>query len=165
MNRRDRLYYRKRLPFLCEIDRITNSFNHETKLADLVDKYMKHELMDALRKSLDDPFALRQYRLCDPDFYKGMRIILYGAGSMGCDLYPQFKQIENCNIIAWVDRDAEILKDKLPVKGVEVLFEEDYDFVVLAIRECNIRCNITRDLRQKGISDEKIIGAQFEFIY
>lgn len=87
---------------------------------------------------------------------KGMKVILYGAGSMGAAYWYQLKDF--CSIIGWVDRDAGS-KHGLDCK---IFYPSDinYEFadvVLIAVKNKNTVAEIEENLVKMGVPKEKII--------
>ena len=165
MNKIDRFYYKRRLPFLCEIDRIMRTLKCDDNLCELVDIYIKQELIGALRKSILVPFALKQYTLKKSEDYENKRIALYGAGNVGRDLFTELERIKGCKICVWVDKNAELMQGDIPVQRVERLLDEEYDLVVLAINDSKTAQRISDDLERMGISADKIKVAETTLVH
>ncbi len=95
---------------------------------------------------------------------KNSKIILYGAGDVGRDLYRQNELVEYVKILLWVDRDPGRTANKIGrVCGVEELiqFPQVYDYVLIAIDDERICGEVKKDLTKKGISAEKIIWSRY----
>ena len=132
----------------------------DEELQDKIDKYLKNELMTALRRSIKDPFAIQQYRIASPDIYDGKDIVLYGAGDVGKDFYSQLMREERCNVKAWVDIAAETLGGTLPVVGLDAFLDMSCDVVILAANEQRIAENMKKTLLNIGVPEYKIVWAE-----
>ena len=76
----------------------------------------------------------------------GSEIILYGMGKAGNVFYRQIIQTRCCNIIAWADIKAEHIGNKY-----------SFDYVVIAIQNKILACNIAEKLFSWGVDKNKII--------
>ena len=86
------------------------------------------------------------------------KVVLFGAGDVGRDLYIQLKQTKWCKVIAWVDSAYEKYRYKgFPVDDKKVLSDESCDYVLICIRNVKITQEIKNELISKGIPAEKII--------
>lgn len=85
------------------------------------------------------------------------RIVLYGAGKFGVELYNRIQDFERVTIASWVDKmEKENYEYPDEVQPVETLWETDFDQVVVAVLNENTANEIKKELVQKGISQEKI---------
>ena len=85
------------------------------------------------------------------------KIIIYGAGKIGRKFYQYY--IKTCDIIAWVDQKYEILPYLFCEKilSPSIIYELDYDYLVIAIGKKDIRDKIKSDFINDGINPNKII--------
>lgn len=86
---------------------------------------------------------------------KGSRIILYGAGRVGCSYYRQILYSGYCRLVAWVDKDHQ--EKGMGIRSPEVLLEETYDHVIIALNGQRGAKRLSADLERKGIPGGKII--------
>lgn len=89
----------------------------------------------------------------------GKRVILYGAGNVGKWYYKQLLKEDGCIFVAWVDKNAEYLKEHemLPVVGVEGLDTMEYDYIIIAVYDEGVYQMIRDELGAKGIPQEKLL--------
>jgi len=85
------------------------------------------------------------------------KIILYGASTLGQTFYEQIKQLQYCNVVAWVDKNYEAytefgVREVAYVKGLE-----DYDYIIIAVYNQEIAGNIRKDLISMGVRKDKIV--------
>ena len=90
----------------------------------------------------------------------GSEIILYGMGKAGNVFYRQIIQTRCCNIIAWADIKAEHIGNT--VEGIPRILPEEikkysFDYVVIAIQNKILACNIAEKLFSWGVDKNKII--------
>ncbi len=86
------------------------------------------------------------------------RIVLYGAGNIGKRYYQQFKEGKYAEIVKWVDKQFYTLREEgLPVDNVESIGDVDYDYVFISIADEKIASEIISNLKQMGVSDQRII--------
>lgn len=86
------------------------------------------------------------------------RVILYGAGAVGRDLYRLHKSYKDLEIILWVDQNwEELQKEGLAVCAVEKIYYASYDYIILAVKEEEAADAIGGSLRRQGISDARIL--------
>lgn len=87
------------------------------------------------------------------------RIIIYGAGSVGQSYFKQLNQGKYANVIAWVDKKYnEIINIcNFDIKNPDIVINEIYDYVVIAVLDAKIKREIHDWLREKGVPEEKIV--------
>lgn len=80
------------------------------------------------------------------------RIVIYGAGRFGTELYRYMSKTCNYNIVFWTDRSGkEYLDDINDIEKVE------YDYILVAVLLRDVVIQIIDDLTMRGIPSEKII--------
>lgn len=88
-------------------------------------------------------------------------IILYGAGENGKKLYYQISLYDSKSIVAWVDLKKEFYVEKgYPVKSIGNIFLKKYDYLVLTMKNREVRENLCYMLQQAGIKKNKILTAE-----
>lgn len=92
------------------------------------------------------------------EIFKGASIILYGAGYVGQMFHHQIVLSEYCNIAAWVDKAYQREElGRMGVVGIEALYTEVYDYVVLAVQDRGMAEEIAEQLVSYGVCRDKII--------
>ena len=84
------------------------------------------------RKRISDR-SKSQIRLCY-GMEKGSKIVIYGAGNLGNNLYTVFKKKKIFDVVLWVDKwFEECSKRGLPVENPESIKEVRFDYIVIAV--------------------------------
>ena len=161
MNHTDHGYFVRHMPYLYHLERDIGSQLSNRKFEESVRKFIRHSLMAAIRRSSDDPYAVRMYRINDIDKLIGKKVVVYGAGDFGKDYYSQLMMHPGCNVVAWVDRNAKKLRDYLPVAEPQSISGLDYDYVILATGSTMLSENMRNDLIDMGVSESKIIFCDY----
>lgn len=86
---------------------------------------------------------------------KGERIIIYGAGNIGRLYVKQLKMLDYCDVILWADKNYELFSSE--VSNPEEILEVEYDKVIIAIADQNVKKQATKSLLKLGIRRETII--------
>lgn len=86
---------------------------------------------------------------------KGSKIVLYGAGRVGNDLYEQAVQSEFCQVVLWVDKDYLNKRDE--IISPEKIKNCEYDCIVIALAETEIVKEVEKYLKSLGVEEEKIV--------
>ena len=137
----------------------------------LIESFKDSEYYDMFKKQIEyyymysvnlkkmkykDYFYSREFLFPFEKVQKNAQIILYGAGSVGSTYYKQIEKSGYCQIVLWVDKNAEILRDNR-IKNIDCVDNYSCDCVVIAIENRNI-CNSVREwLLNRGVTEDKIV--------
>lgn len=89
---------------------------------------------------------------------KKSKIVIYGAGIVGCDIYAAQSILKEYSITAWVDKNFEIL-DNQEIKPPQFLKNCEFDFIVVAVEKMNIFKEVSSYIIENGLGkEEQIIG-------
>lgn len=87
----------------------------------------------------------------------GKNYILYGAGAVGISYYKQIQNMDEGNLVLWVDRNWEKLMELDGViNPVESIKEVEYDCILLAVEKEELAEDIRKKLLEMGVQPEKI---------
>lgn len=87
----------------------------------------------------------------------GSRIILYGAGRYGNQLYDILASCKEKKIVQWIDRNYESIKNsKRSLAGLEALGQEEYDCVLIGVVSKESADEIRAELMCRGVPAWKI---------
>ena len=88
---------------------------------------------------------------------KNKKIVLYGAGGFGTEVYSKIQENSSGKIVLWVDKRYESYQaENLPVESMEELKTVEYDMILITILNTKVCEIIQRDLIQAGVAPEKI---------
>ena len=146
---------------------ISNTYNELLgTIKDKPDEYRLHEqchrwLLERCYIALNEKMSIeKEYRMvrhfidCRELYDK--RIVLYGAGQVGKDIFFQLCKLKQ-NIVLWIDkRSEEMKKDGWPVSSISDLKQINYDCLIIAIESNNTREAVRNELVMKGVSDDAI---------
>lgn len=142
-------------------DIFSKSDYSESLLRQLEHFYLKHI---ELRKQ-----AWNEYRVASKVIFpywrinKEARVVLYGAGDVGKQLYYQNKENCFCEIILWVDKNGVDTKRKHIVDHVYPINQMnnvEFDYVLIAVNSGDLACEIKSSLIRMQISEDKIIWSR-----
>lgn len=87
------------------------------------------------------------------------KIVIYGAGKFGQDLYHRIVTDEEHEVVAWVDKDVDgcLQRGLKNVLSVQTIFGVEYDQIVVAVMSEAVSEEITQDLVKAGIDGSKIV--------
>lgn len=128
------------------------------------------QLEKRVRLMIDDALSFRlgfaysdSYRYMLPytdSETEGKKLILYGAGRVGCDYYRQLQKRESCELVFWGDKSYQYL-EKDAVTGdagtIGKLPDSAYDFIIIAAGEAALSQQMYADLTESGVKITKIV--------
>lgn len=89
---------------------------------------------------------------------KSKKVIIYGAGEAGTELYNYIKINTNCIIMGWTDIEVERCKKQgKPVDDIPTVIGCDFDFCVIAIWNKSVLSGVKSLLIEMGVAIEKIM--------
>ena len=111
-----------------------------------------------MKKNSTNPFLYETYYFGQPQLVQNKRIVLYGAGNVGRDYYSQFSRYTNCDIVAWIDKNADKIKiPYIKVLTPEVIKDMEFDYIIIAVLEKKIVESIMITLSEIKVNKNKII--------
>jgi len=121
-------------------------------------------LMIPRSDGLYEGYAGLDYLFPYPKVKRGMKIVLYGAGTYGQRLYQYLKQSGFCEVVLWVDRNyKEFRKMGLSVDSPDCITSECADQIVVAITYAKPRKTLHQALIKK-YKEEKVSVIDEELI-
>lgn len=91
------------------------------------------------------------------DLKKGSRVVIYGAWRFGRELYLYIKQSGFCEVVLWVDQNAEKYRNsELDIQLPEKILETDYDYILLGTMVYSGIQSMKKKLSSMGIEDNII---------
>lgn len=136
--------------------------DEEKKLFTIMQNYRIEERTVGNADSKPKPKDPNSYRINLNDFPNGAKIILYGAGNVGQQLYKQLMASDKLEVVLWVDKDSfTYRKQGLPVCRICDIFHVDYDAVIVAVARASIANEIEDLLIQRGLNKKKIYWKKY----
>ena len=87
----------------------------------------------------------------------GIKVILYGAGTIGLDYYRHIKEKKEYNLVLWVDKNWERYQDRFAyVASPDCIAQTEYDYIILAV-SMKYADEVRKELILKGIPKDKIL--------
>ena len=149
----------------------------------LDDELMKHSNASLLKRCLQEEYlelCINGLNMQGIDFkssiryiyypyfgrLKGKRVVLYGAGNVGKAYYYHMKQDRECQVVAWLDKNAEKIRelDFLPVEEVDSIYSKEYDYIIIAVFDEITYQAIRKELIEKRIKEDVIIWNPTKYI-
>lgn len=94
------------------------------------------------------------------------RLVIYGAGKFGKNLYKRLMDHGEHEIVLWVDKNASACKQQIrdvfsvEVQDISAIFTASYDQIVIAVVDKELASAIRKELQQQGITEEKLVWLQ-----
>lgn len=86
------------------------------------------------------------------------RIVLYGSGKLGQDLYKKISNWEKSRVVQWVDKDyKKYQKIGFHISAPEEIGTVEFEQIVIGVLSEDLSVNIRETLMARGIPNEKII--------
>lgn len=131
-----------------------------------IDYYLKSFLKNVIHSiyqvNMDTGIYLFPFELVPT----GSRIILYGAGNVGKAYWKCLQQADGIDVTAWVDKNSKNLTDydSYEIASIDEALKKEYDYIVIAILDEQIKDEIITELCKKGVSAEQIIWKKSQWI-
>ena len=94
------------------------------------------------------------------------KVVIYGGGMVGKDMYQQLCMNGLCQIVAWIDKNPEqCINDWRRIDFVDVICDLDFDYVLVAIQNMNKREEVVGDLTRKYAIPENKILWNYNYTY
>lgn len=145
-------YYQSYLKVIkqqCNQQDIIETFEH--KVANMI--------LDSLKRiGFSHPMNVLRYRV-NAKKIRGTRIVVYGAGNVGRDIYNQLNYDSKIEVVLWTDSNwAELQKQNPELEEVEQINNRQFDTILIAVKDGLIADKIKISIMSKfGISSENIM--------
>lgn len=85
------------------------------------------------------------------------KVVLYGAGKYGCDLYQKISQDSRSRVVQWADSRNGYADYPSAVVSKEEIGKVDYDQIVIGVMKKQVAEEIRQELLNRGIPERKIL--------
>lgn len=137
-------------------------FEH-SEYKDILMPQLEHTLVWFTCVAINEQMGLDREKHFIPPFVedigelKGKKVIIYGAGARGINLYKTI-QCFGYDVKGIVDKNYDVIQNKYPfVESTSILDVRDYDLVVIAVNVESVANEIKKDLLDKGIAESAIM--------
>ena len=122
-----------------------------------IDHFCKNRILAALELLQHGMIRIPYFYLKDINALIGKRVVIYGAGRVGCDYYTQLRKYQNIKIVAWLDSNWQKCNfDYAKVEGADRLSEYIFDVILIAVSDEQTAEGIKEMLIKLGQREEKI---------
>lgn len=132
---------------------LKTALNKSEKRETLMPQLYQYMLFIMLLKSADSFIGYEAFQA----HFANKKIVLYGAGGFGQEIYRVVSQKKIGDISLWVDKRYQIYQNMgMQVHGVDSIFHSDYDVIFIAVLNTELCEKISESLIEEGISAQKI---------
>lgn len=131
----------------------------EADLWDLLEKQIQFFVMYLLVSKAPYVFDDPNSKLCFVPYggiERKSRIVLYGAGMVGIQLWSYVQKVQGCQVVYWADRNYAQFENELPIGKPDGILTKNYDCVLVAILNAKAAKSAIDDLIMLGIPKDKI---------
>ncbi len=147
-------YRNSRINFLSPLKVLNDQKREmENKYVSLIQNYQN--VCDNYEKQIKKMKYAKIWKFPYSKMKKESRIVLYGAGRVGKDLYEQAVQSEFCQVVLWVDKDY--INKTGGIASPEKIKDCEYDYIIIALAETETVEEVERYLISIGVQDRNII--------
>lgn len=160
-------YYRCHRNSFCHLHTKDNFYSQKLLFSSLKTEFKKRKVSNEIYQQLiymiirDLLLGGYNYYLNNYDFLfpypnvkRGSKIVIYGAGVLGTEIYSLTVERNDYEVVAWVDKKWETYNDPR-ITSVNHI-KDDYDYIVVAIIKHSISMRIKEDLMALGVDEQKI---------
>lgn len=132
---------------------LKTALNKSEKREILMPQLYQYMLFIMLLKSADSFIGFEAFQA----HFANKKIVLYGAGGFGQEIYRVVSQNKIGDISLWVDKRYQIYQNMgMQVHGIDSIFHSDYDVIFIAVLNTELCEKISESLIEEGISAQKI---------
>ncbi len=120
--------------------------------------FAQHTVEDFYKLNFDKEVPTPIYKIDNIDELRGKKIVIYGAGNVGKDVYIQLCKYGDIKIVDWIDRNSDRYNyPYYTVHSASILPELEYDVILIAVLREKVAKSIKSDILEYGCSEEKVI--------
>ncbi len=98
--------------------------------------YLKRSYLYMLEKLIERDKYISYFYFKNIDDLRGKKVVIYGAGKVGCGYYLQFCRYQDIEIVAWMDSNwRECQYEFATVIGVKELINLKYENIIIAVND------------------------------
>lgn len=144
-----------------ELIKLFSRYQELKIIPSVIDDYYFYVLSLEIRKINQPNIYVGRYYLSNLETFFNKKIIIYGAGDIGVDIYNYIVKYKMIKIVAWVDKSFEkISLDYYKIQNPNEIKTIDFDIILIAVRSKDVSEEIYRELKKMKISEEKIVCAR-----
>lgn len=153
-------YLREQNDFYLTVDQALKGHWMEKSLRKQLQKRLMYSVYVGMKRYMkfDEELGFPTYMYPYGDKLDGKKIVLFGAGKVGCSFYREIKNKTTLKVVLWLDNypDKEFYMD-MKIEGPEKLLEAEYDYIVCAVLEEGQAKIIKSQLVGLGVQETRIL--------
>lgn len=127
--------------------------------------FAQHTVEDFCKLNFDKEVPMPLYKIDNIDDLRNKKIVIYGAGNVGKDIYIQLCKYSDIQIVDWIDKNNDKYNyHYCPVNNVSVLPLLEYDIILIAVLRENVAKSIKNDILSMGCDVRKILWKKVSII-
>lgn len=120
--------------------------------------FARHTVEDFYKINFNMETSMPIYKLENIDKLRNKKVIIYGAGNVGKDVYIQLCKYGDIKIVDWIDKNSDRYHyPYYTVHSASVLPSLEYDVILIAVLREKVANSIKSDIIEYGISEDKVI--------
>lgn len=120
--------------------------------------FAQRTVEDFYKLNFDREVPMPIYKIKNIDDLRNKKIVIYGAGNVGKDIYIQLCKYDNIQIVDWIDKNNERYHyPYYKVHNASILPNLKYDVILIAVLREQVANFIKNDILDYGCPEEKII--------
>lgn len=125
----------------------------------VVENWMLRKKFLLLRSELlQHNFYIPLYKFDNIEYLYGKKVIIYGAGAVGCDYIMQISDYEQIDIVMWVDQNPDRYNYPFrKVDHIDAIKGSNFDYIIIAVRNELIANQIRKELINRFNIDDNFI--------
>ena len=120
--------------------------------------FAQHTIQGFYALNFNKDVPTPNYKIKDIDNLRGKKIVIYGAGNVGKDVYIQLCKYGDIEIVDWLDKNSDRYNyPYYTVHNASLLPELEYDIILIAVLRERVAQSIKKDILAYGCSEDKVI--------
>lgn len=120
--------------------------------------FAKHTVGNYYKLNFDKESSQLIYKIENLEDLRNRKVVIYGAGNVGKDIYIQLCKYSDIKIIDWIDKNNDRYNyPYFTVHNASILPKLEYDIILIAVLREGVATSIKNDIIQFGCPKEKIV--------
>lgn len=125
--------------------------------------FARHTVEDFYKINFNMEASMPTYKIENIDELRNKKVVIYGAGNVGKDVYIQLCKYCDIKIVDWIDKNNNRYHyPYYTVHNASVLSCLEYDFILIAVLRENVANSIKSDMIAYGIPGDKVIWKKID---
>ena len=147
-------FFPKQVVLCSHVIRLLQYYGYSEKWKPEIYDFLKSSLLPVVKTEKKQ--IMNQFYLSNIDFLKGKKVIIYGAGAVGIDIYMQLIGYKEIEIVCIVDEKVRFVND-IEVRNKCEIPSIEYDLILIAVQRSAVMEQIKEGLLEFGIDENCIV--------